>query len=350
MWNYILRKIAYGSLVLFAVTVIVSVIINLSPVDPASLTFGQRLDEETLKSKKEQLGLDLPIYRQVALYLKDIAPVYVGPSKNWSENYSGKSITLGAYRIGVKAPYLRESYQSGQKVSSILLNAFPNTLYLACLAIGLATILGLFLGTISALSKGTWLDHSIIFFSTLGFSVPSYVTAIVLAVIFGYYLNSVTGLNIQGSLYELNDFGDEVLVLKNLILPAIALGIRPVAIVTQLMRSSMLRISKEQFVLSAKAKGLSQKKIVIHHTLRNALNPVITALTGWFAALLAGAFFVEFIFNYKGLGFVTVMALLNYDIPVVLGALLLTCTLFIFINILVDITYALLDPRVKLHN
>jgi len=114
------------------------------------------------------------------------------------------------------------------------------------------------------------------------------------------------------------------------------------------MRSSMLQVMDEKYVIAARAKGLSNIQLIRGHILKNAMNPVVTALSGWFAALLAGAFFVEFIFNFKGLGFVTVNALLNYDIPVILGALLFTCTLFILINIAVDLLYKILDPRIQL--
>ncbi len=330
------------------VTILVSSIIYLSPVDPARLTFGQRMDESTVQSKREQLGLDLPLHRQVLLYLKDVSPIYLGSSASWRPEYRGAYIAIGSMRLGIKSPYMRESYQSGVDVSDLIVSAFANTLLLTLLALTLAIVLGISLGLLAGLSHGTWIDRMIILVSTIGFSVPSYVTAIVLGVFFGYYLRDYTGLNIQGSLFELNDLGNEVTVWKNLLLPAIALGLRPVAIITQLMRSSYLDTVNKKFVLTAAAKGLPRYKIIRDHVLRNALNPVVTALSGWTAALLAGAFFVEFIFNYKGLGYMTVQALINYDIPVVLGALLFTSALFVMINILVDLIYSVIDPRINL--
>ncbi len=343
-----LERLTYGLLVLVLVTVIVTTIINLSPVDPARLTFGQRLDEATVALKRQRLGLDEPLHMQVLYTLRDFSPFVAGSPKTWRAEYTGHNAQFGDLLIGIKWPYLRESYHSGRPVRELLFEAFPNTLILSLCAIGLAIVLGICLGILAAIYKDSWLDRLVILMSSLGYSVPSYVTAIVLGVLFGYYFRSVTGLNIQGSLMELDDFGEEVMVWKNLVLPAIALGIRPVSIVAQLMRSSMLDVINEKFVLAARAKGLSSIQVIKDHVLKNALNPVVTALSGWFAALLAGAFFVEFIFNFKGLGFVTVNALLNYDIPVVLGALLFTSSLFIMINILVDVTYAFLDPRIKL--
>ena len=173
-------------------------------------------------------------------------------------------------------------------------------------------------------------------------------TGIILAVTFGYYFGEITGLNIQGSIIELNELGDKVIVWKNLILPAIALGIRPIAIITQLTRSAILDEMSKDYIRTAKSKGLSLAKAMRKHAFRNALNPVITAVAGWFAALLAGAFFVENVFNFKGLGEITVTALINYDIPVVLGAVVFTCLVFIIINIVVDFIYIILDPKIRL--
>jgi peptide/nickel transport system permease protein len=170
----------------------------------------------------------------------------------------------------------------------------------------------------------------------------------ILALTLGYWFADWTGLNIQGSLFELDDFGDEKIVWKNLILPAIALGIRPVALIQQLTRGTMLDILTMDYIRTAKAKGLPASTVIIRHALRNALNPVTTAISGWFAGLLAGAFFVESVFAYNGLGQVTVTALLNFDIPVVLGCVLFTALVFVVMNILVDVLYGVLDPRIRL--
>ena len=135
---------------------------------------------------------------------------------------------------------------------------------------------------------------------------------------------------------------------KNLILPASALAIRIIGIITQLTRSSVIAVIKQEFILTAKAKGLSSIQIIKKHVLKNALNPVVTALSGWFASLLAGAFFIEYIFNWKGLGKVTIEAVQNSDIPVVMGGIIFTACIFIVVNIMVDYIYTLLDPRVKI--
>ncbi len=333
------------------VVLIITSIIYLAPVDPARLTFGERSDNATVQAKRKDLGLDLPLYTQLGLYLNDISPlsIYTDRLENRVKYRYQKLLPVGGGKIlALKFPYLRESYQSGRPVVAILSEAIPQTALLAAFAMLLATVSGIFLGVIAALYPNSWFDRGAIFLSVLGYSLPSYIIAMALALIFGYLLADWTHLNIQGSFFELNDIGDEEVVWKNLILPAIALGIRPVALIMQLTRSTMLDVLSQDFIRTAKAKGLTKWKIVFKHALRNALNPVVTAISGWFAGLLAGAFFVESVFSFNGVGQVAVNALLNFDIPVVLGCVLLTSFIFIIVNILVDLLYAVIDPRVRI--
>jgi peptide/nickel transport system permease protein len=171
---------------------------------------------------------------------------------------------------------------------------------------------------------------------------------IIIAYVFGFVLSEWTGLHITGSWFEMDvRTGEKRLTLQNLILPAITLGIRPLAIITQLTRSAMLDVLDQDYIRTAYAKGLSKKNVIWKHGLRNALNPVITAVTGWFAELLAGAFFIEYIFGWKGIGKVTVDALEKLDFPVVMGSVLISATFFILVNILADILYGVVDPRVR---
>jgi len=151
-----------------------------------------------------------------------------------------------------------------------------------------------------------------------------------------------------GSLFDTDPFAGRQLQLQNLILPAITLGIRPLAIITQLTRGSLLDVMDQDYIRTAHAKGLSKRNVIWKHALRNALNPVITAITGWFAELLAGAFFVEYIFGWKGIGKVTVDALEKLDFPIVMGSVLITSFFFIVINILADWLYGVVDPRVSM--
>jgi peptide/nickel transport system permease protein len=184
--------------------------------------------------------------------------------------------------------------------------------------------------------------------SVMGMSLPSFFAAILFAWVFAYLLADLTGLNMVGSLYAVDDFGrGEYLELKNLILPAIVLGIRPLAVVVELTRNSMLEVLSQDYIRTAYAKGLSKFRVITRHALRNALNPIVTAVSGWFASLMAGAVFVEYVFDWKGLGVVIVDALEQYDFPVIMGAVLFISVLLILINIFVDILYGWLDPRVR---
>lgn len=159
-----------------------------------------------------------------------------------------------------------------------------------------------------------------------------------------------TGLDMTGSLYSLDEWEGLYLNPRNLILPALTLGVRPLGVVVQLTRSSLLDVLKQDYIRTARAKGLSENKVVYKHALRNALNPVITAVSGWFASMLAGAVFVEFVFGWKGLGLEIFNALEKEDFPVVMGAVLVISFMFVILNILVDVLYGLVDPRVRVRS
>ena len=179
-------------------------------------------------------------------------------------------------------------------------------------------------------------------------ALPSFFIGLIIAWFFGFILRDYTGLNNVGSLYTTNDFGEEHLTLKNLILPTITLGLRPLAVIIQLTRSTLLEVLSQDYIRTATAKGVSFYNVILKHALKNALNPVITAISGWFAGLIAGAVFVEIVFNWKGIGFEVVDALNKNDLPVVMGATLVFALIFVIINITVDIIYGILDPRIRL--
>ena len=348
MLQFITRKLLYGLLVLLGVVILVFFLFQ-GFGDPARLMIGQTGDSTTIQNIRKELALDQPKWKQFALYLNDISPISVY-SKADIDSRSIKGIFIGGdIKLVIKWPYLRRSYQSKKEVSTVLWEALPGTLILALSAMFIATVLGILLGVLAAVKQNTWMDTSSVFASVLGISVPSFFMGIVLAYLFGFVFSNVTGLHMTGSLYEYDAFKGKQLQLQNLILPAITLGIRPLAIITQLTRSAMLDVLNQDFIRTAYAKGLSKKAVVFEHALRNALNPVVTAITGWFAELLAGAFFVEYIFGWKGIGKVTVDALEKLDFPVVMGSVLVTATFFIIVNMLADILYGVIDPRVRVH-
>ncbi|MCZ2222832.1 MAG: ABC transporter permease [Chitinophagales bacterium] len=344
MLPFLIKKILYGFLVMAGVVVIVFFLFQ-GFGDPARLVIGQTGDSATIKNIRKELALDKPKWKQFILYVNDVSPLgYYTTQQREQKNIKG--IFIG--NVGIKLPYLRRSYQSKKNVSEILAEALPSTILLAATAMIFAIIVGIFLGVIAAIKQNTWLDTSSVFASVLGISAPSFFMGIVLAYLFGFVLNQYTSLPLTGSLYEIDAFTGKQLQLKNLILPALTLGIRPLAIITQLTRSSMLDVLNQDYIRTAYAKGLSKKIVIFKHALRNALNPVITAITGWFAELLAGAFFVEYIFGWNGIGKLTVNALENLDFPVVMGSVLLTALFFVIVNIIADILYSIIDPRIEL--
>jgi peptide/nickel transport system permease protein len=322
--------------------------------DPARLIAGQTGDKKTMDNIRKDLYLDQPKWKQFIFYLNDVSPVCIHTKndiakKNLQGLFIGGNTKSDSYRVGLKIPYLGKSYQTKKNVGTVLMEALPGTLLLAIAAMLFATVIGILLGVVAAVKKGTWLDSSAVFASIAGISAPSFFMAIIIAFLFGVVLHPFTGLNLTGSWFDIDEVtGEKYLTLKNLILPAFTLGIRPLAIITQLTRSSMLDVLNQDYIRTAYAKGLSKKVVIFKHALRNALNPVITAITGWFAELLAGAFFVEYIFGWKGIGKITVDALEKLDYPVVMGSVLVSACIFIVINLLADILYGIVDPRVRM--
>lgn len=325
-----------------------------------------------------------------------------------SEKYSGiKLISFTSHRaLYLKTPYLKRSFLTERNVSDILGEVMPGTLVLAVVSIALALVLGLLMGIIAALYQNTAYDRLMLFISALGMAGPSFFVAIlvawlgaivwreeiaipyaiILAFVFGmagavllrkkihpliFFFTAFalgvavavcsasdslwhaslilpgTGLNMTGSLYSVDVWQGEYLDLKNMILPIITLMVRPLSVIVQLTRSSLLEVMSQDYIRTARAKGLSETKVILKHALRNALNPVITAVSGWFASLLAGAVFVEFVFGWKGLGQEMFTAIEKQDLPVVMGGVLIIASAFVLINLLVDLLYGWIDPRVR---
>jgi peptide/nickel transport system permease protein len=412
MITFILRKIGYGFLVLWGVVSLVFFLFNLAPGDPVRNLVGENASEEVIANMRRKLDLDLTVGRRYFLYLNDLSPVAIHSNIAQSRiyfnqaEYSGVRLDFGGEgkAIYLKAPYLKRSFLTDKSVSSILSEVLPGTVVLAVVSIGLALIAGLLLGIAAALKKDGFYDRLILFVSALGMAGPSFFVAILVAwlgavvwrnqiavsygglfilmaligamflfqrtknryvwlmplsVVILFFLNILpmrveafvlpgTGLNMTGSLYSVDVWKGEFLDLRNLILPVITLMIRPLSVIVQLTRSSLLDVMQQDYIRTARAKGLSEWEVIFRHALRNALNPVITAVSGWFASLLAGAIFVEFVFGWKGLGQQMFTAIENQDMPVVMGGVIVISTAFVLINILVDLMYAWIDPRVRL--
>ena len=357
MINFILNRIFYAFLVLLGVITLVFILFNILPGDPARMMLGQRAEISSVEAIHKDLGLDKPLALQYLNLLNDLSPVSfhnsTNPESYWyldPDKYSPymKMITIGTGSLVLKMPYLRRSYQSRREVSAIIAEAFPKTLLLAAAAMIFAFIIGVTAGVLSAIYKDSVFDKMAMVLSVMGMSLPSFFAAIIIAWIFAFVLSGITGLNMTGSLYSVDDYGrGEYLDLKNLILPALTLGLRPLGVLTEMTRSSMIDVMSQDYIRTARAKGLSEFRVITRHALKNALNPVFTTASGWFASLMAGAVFVEYVFDWKGIGVVVVDALEKYDFPVLMGTVLFIAVIMIIINILTDIGYSRLDPRVE---
>lgn len=421
---------------MWGVITIVFFLFNILPGDPARMMLGQNASKDQIDAINKDIGRDKPVFIQYILYLNDISPFSVHETENVESSFylSDKKYTSvvklfpvsSTKQVVMKTPYMRRSYITRRPVAEILADTLPETAVLSFAAMLIASVIGILLGILSAVKKGTWLDTGSLFFAVMGMSGPSFYVGLIVAMTFGYLwskefpfpsviflffflggiagsvvglrklkknriegqkadiiirqfllwgfigfciwtfcylLNLIqnvipfvdnyimlpgTGLNNEGSLYIIDDYGDEYLSVKNIILPAVTLGIRPLAIIVQLTRSSLLDVLSQDYIRTAKAKGLGYYTVVFRHALKNSLNPVVTAISGWFAGLMAGAVFVEYIFGWRGIGSEIVNALDKQDLPIIMGGVLVIGFIYVVINIVVDIVYGILDPRVRL--
>lgn len=307
MGVYIIRKLLYSILVLLGVITVTFCLMYVIPGDPARLMLGQRADIASIDAVRKQLGLDDPIYVQYGRFI-----------------YKAIQGDLG------------RSYSSNRDVLKTILETFPATALLAFSSLILSSFLGIIIGLISAVKSYSWADNLSMLFALFGISFPPFAFGLIMALVFGAWLKwfPISGYINNGIIY--------------LVLPMLTLSLRPLSIIARLTRSSMLDVLGQDYVRTARAKGVSEWKVIIKHALRNALNPVITTISAWLAALLGGAFFIEYIFNWPGIGLLAINSILSLDFPMIQGTVLFTAVIFIIINVIVDIIYAFLDPKVKL--
>lgn len=310
MLSFTIRRLIYSVLVIFGVVTVVFLIMNLLP-DPARMMQGQRADLATQAAIRHQLGLDLPAWQRYVRFVGDVAQGDLG--RSWSSN---------------------------RPVLTSIWERFGATATLSISAMVIATILGIGIGIISAVKAYSLIDNATMLFALVGISVPAFVMGLLAMLLFGAVLD---WLPVSGYMWQ----GDE-LHLEYLILPMSVLALRPVSIIARVTRSSMLETLSSDYVRTAKAKGVGWKGIVYRHALRNALNPVVTTVSAWLAGLLVGTYFIEYIFNWPGIGLQAVDAILRSDFPLIQGTVIFSAVIFVVVNFIVDIVYARLDPRVKL--
>lgn len=302
--NYILRRLLHIIPVLFGVTLLTFSMLHLIPGDPAQILAGPDASASDIMALRQQMGLDRPLAVQYVDYLKGLAQGDLGRS------------------MSTRRPVLDE-----------LMDRFPNTLILAVAGVGIAVLLGIPIGVLAAIRARTMVDHAAMVLALLGISAPAFWLGFILMMVFSVHLGWFPSAGYRS-------WG-------HLVLPAFTLGTGAMAIVARMTRSSLLEVLNQDYVRTARAKGLHEVLVIAKHALRNALIPTTTVVGLSFGSLLGGAVLTEMVFAWPGLGRLIVYSIGIRDLPVIQGAVLLLALTFVLVNLGVDLLYGLIDPRVR---
>lgn len=332
MAKYIIKRLLLLIPVMIGVSIVVFVVMHIFTADPAAVILGQHATTDQIKALQESLGLNKPIYEQY-----------------W--NFFSRAVQGD----------LGQSLFTKTSVVKELMARFPATVELATASMVFAVLFGLTVGIISAVKKNTVFDYAGMMSALVGVSMPIFWLGLVLILVFSLILhwlpvagritlgiepNTVTGFYLFDSLLtgNMEAFGS---ALSHIVLPAVALGSYSTAIIARMTRATMLEVVNQDYIRTARAKGLFEKVVIMSHSLRNALIPVVTVVGLQFGALLGGAVLTETVFSWPGIGSYVVNAILNSDYPVVQGAVLFIAAIFVVVNLVVDVIYAFIDPRIK---
>ena len=310
MTQYILRRLLLLPLVLLGVSVLVFLVLHLVPGNPAQVIAGPDAPPETVRQIEAELGLDKPLPEQYAIYMSRVLQGDLG-----------------------------RSLRSRRQVLADVLDALPNTIELTLVAALITPVVAIPLGVVAAARRRTPVDTSLMMVSMLGITLPPFALALGLMWLFAYQLRWFPISGDAGPLWTLDG-------LRSVFLPALTLAIGSVATLARLTRSAMLEVLGQDFVRTARAKGLREGSVLLRHGLANALLPVVTVVGLQVALLLSGAFVTETVFAWPGVGRLAVFAIQSRDFPVVQGAVLVIAVLFVLMNLLVDVLYAYIDPRI----
>jgi peptide/nickel transport system permease protein len=312
MLSYFLRRIAAAIPVMLVVALFVFLLLRLSPGDPAAIIAGDMATPEQLAAIRESLGLNQPLYRQFFVWI-------------WQLLQGDFSTSLMAH-----TPVLS---MIGQRVEP--------TISLALVSIIFTILISVPLGVLAAWKHGSWIDNLVMSTSVLGFSVPVFVIGYVLITVFAIELK---WLPVQGFRSISDGLGPFA---QRIVLPALTLSSVYVALVARMTRASMLEVLGEDYIRTARAKGLAEVQVLFRHALRNAMIPILTVIGTGFAMMISGVVVTESVFNIPGLGRLIVDAVLARDYPVIQGMILLTSGVYVVINLLIDLSYAISDPRIR---
>lgn len=329
MIGFISRRLGFSILTLLVVTFAVYVIFAVLPFDPAALTCGQHCNATIVHANRIRLGYDKPLWDQFWLFLRGI--------------FMGRTYGTGAGAFTCPAPSFGFSFNQNTCVSTLLAQAFPITISLAVGALILWLIMGVSLGILAARNKGKFLDTASSVFVLLGISLPVFVTGLFLLIWISLKWHIIP-IQLQG---YVSLFANPFKFGEYFILPWITLAFAFAALYTRFTRSSILETSGEDYIRTARAKGLPEKIVLRKHTFRAALAPIVTMASLDFASLIGGAILTESIFNLPGLGNLTLQSIYEFDLNVVVATTIIAAAVVIVMNLIVDLLYAVLDPRVR---
>lgn len=309
MWKYVLKRILLMIPILLGVTFIVFFTMNLTPGDPAAIILGDQATAEVLAAKRLELGLDKPLVSRYFSYIWDMLHGDLGLS-----------------------------YKNQLSVWAQVIDKFPNTAILAVAGILVALLIGIPVGILSAKKQYTFIDNFSMILSLIGVSMPNFWLGLLLSLLFALKLGWLPSQGMGEGFIPL---------LKSIILPAITLGTGSAATIVRMTRSSMLEVIRQDYISTARAKGITEKQVTKRHMFKNAIIPIVTATGLQFGTLLGGAMLTETVFSWPGLGRLMVDSIKSKDIPMVLGAVIFLAIMFSVVNLCVDIVYAFIDPRIK---
>jgi peptide/nickel transport system permease protein len=312
MLAYIVRRLFLTLPVMALVAIVVFLLLHLSPGDPAAIMAGDNATAETIAQIRAKLGLDEPIWKQFLVWLWALVQGDLGQSLFW-----------------------------GDPVTTLIGQRAEPTVSLALTTISFAVLVAITLGVVAAANPGTWIDRGVMGFAVLGFSLPVFVVGYILIFVFAIDLK---WLPVQGYSRLSEGVGPW---LRNLVLPSLALGMAYVALIARITRTTMLEVLSEDYIRTGKAKGVANRPLLLRHALKNAAVPIVTVVGIGIALLIGGVVITETVFNIPGIGRLVVDAISRRDYPIVQGVIMLFSGLYVLVNLLVDLSYTLFDPRIR---
>lgn len=304
MLSYTLKRLCQTIFVLIGITLITFILLNVVPGDPVAMMLDKRADEQTIEMVRHAMGLDVPLPQQYLNFLKGAIHLDFG-----------------------------KSYFTNEVVTDALVRAFMVTAKLAAMAFVFAVVIGVICGVVAAVNRGKWIDSLLMTLSMVGVSAPAFWVAIILQIVVGLRLDLLPISGFDG--------------IPNYILPSIALGTRYAGSIARITRTSMLDVIKQDYIRTARAKGVTERLVIMKHALKNAMIPIVTLVGTELGYMLTGSMLIEKVFSIPGIGSLAVDGMTNRDLPLLQGTVMYIALVFVVVNLIVDLSYAFIDPRIR---